>query len=55
MKYCFEKYELSNRGRIFKGFEQVNANSVEEAREIAQQKAGDNITLAQIFIHQDPQ
>ena len=55
MKYCFEKYEFGNRGRIFLGFEQVNAESVEEAREIAQQKAGESITLAQIFIHQDSQ
>lgn len=55
MKYCFEKYEFSNRGRIFLGYEIVNAASNEEAREKAQIKTGDNIFLAQIFIHQDAQ
>ena len=55
MKYVFEKYEFNNRGRIFLGFQQVEANSIEEAREIAQQKAGDNITLAQIFVPQESQ
>lgn len=53
-KYCFEKYEFGNRGRIFLGYETVFANSSEEAREVAQQKAGD-ATLAQIFVFQDPQ
>lgn len=55
MKYCFEKYEFCDRGKIFLGFQQVEANSIEEAREIAQQKAGEGITLAQIFIYQDSQ
>jgi len=55
MKYCFEKYEFSNRGRMFLGYESVNASSLEEARSIAQQKAGDNIFLAQIFIYQESQ
>lgn len=53
-KYCFEKYEFSNRGRIFLGYETVFANSTEEAREIAQQKVGD-LTLAQIFVYQESQ
>lgn len=53
MKYCFEKYEFGHRGRIFLGYITVSASSNEEARNIAQEKAGSNITLAQIFIHQD--
>jgi len=55
MKYCFEKYEFGNRGRIFLGFEQVNASSSEEARQIVQEKVGDEIHLAQIFIYQNQQ
>lgn len=53
MKYCFEKYEFGERGRIFLGYQQVNANSNEEALAIAQQKVGEGITLAQIYITQD--
>lgn len=55
MKYCFEKYEFGDRGRIFKGYQQVEAGSVEEARQLAQEKAGDSITLAQIFVYQESQ
>jgi len=53
MKYCFEKYEFGNRGRVFHGFETVIADSVEEAREIAQTKVGDDVFLAQIYIPQN--
>jgi len=55
MKYCFEKYEFGDRGRIFLGFEQVNAGSSEDARQIVQDKVGDNIHLAQIFVYQEQQ
>ncbi len=53
MKYCFEKYEYNNRGRIFLGYESVVATSNEEAREIVQQKVGEDIVLAQIYITQN--
>lgn len=55
MKYCFEKYEFGKRGRVFLGYESVTANSNEEARDIAQQKVGDDVVLAQIFIYQESQ
>jgi len=55
MKYVFEKYEFGKRGRIFHGYETVYANSVEEAKQLAQDKAGEGVTLAQIFVYQDPQ
>lgn len=55
MKFTFEKYEFGDRGRIFLGYHTVQANSNEEAREIAQAKVGEGITLAQIFVFQDPQ
>lgn len=53
MKYTFEKYEFGDRGRIFLGYYTVQANSNEEAKEIAQAKVGNDIFLAQIFIPQD--
>jgi len=55
MKYVFEKYEFGSRGRIFHGFETVIADTAEEAREIAQEKVGDNITLAHIYVPQESQ
>jgi len=53
MKYCFEKYEFTERGRIFLGYEQTQASSSQEAREKIQEKVGENITLTQIFVNQD--
>lgn len=55
MKYCFEKYEFGERGRIFLGYETVYAEDEVSARELAQHKAGRDITLAQIFVHQESQ
>jgi len=55
MKYVFEKYEFSKRGRIFKGFETIQASSVEEARETVQNKVGSEIVLAQIYVPQESQ
>lgn len=53
MKYVFEKYEIGERGRIFLGYISVNAGDVDEAKDIAQAKAGNNITLAQIYFAQE--
>jgi len=52
MKYCFEKYEFGYRGRVFLGYIMVDASSNEEARSIAQEKIGSEVTLAQIYIPQ---
>lgn len=52
MKYVFEKYEFSKRGRVFLGYESITASSSEEAKSIVQEKVGDNIILAQIYIPQ---
>ena len=51
-KFAFEKYEFNNRGRIFKGYQTVEAFSLEEAKELAQAKAGEEITLVQIYLPQ---
>lgn len=53
MKYCFEMYEFSDKGRIFKGYKSVNAYSVDEAKEIAGSKLASNIRLVQIYIPQE--
>ena len=53
MKYCFEKYEFNNRGRIFLGYEQIHANSSLEARELLQEKVGPNIVLSEIFLEEN--
>lgn len=55
MKYVFEKYEFSNRGRVFLGYETVNATSTDEARDKAQNKLGDSISLFQIYVPQESQ
>ena len=52
MKYVFEKYEFSNRGRIFHGYESVEASSKEEAATLAQDRVGEGILLHQIFVPQ---
>lgn len=52
-KYVFEKYEYGVRGRIFMGYVTVLAESVENARETAQTKVGESITLAQIYVPQN--
>lgn len=54
MKYTFEKYEFNEKGRIFTGYYTVNASNNEEARELAQSKVGGHITLAPIYVPQDP-
>ena len=53
MKYTFEKYEFSEKGRVFLGYNTVNAETSEEAKELAQQKLGEDIFLAQIFVPQN--
>lgn len=55
MKYVFEKYEFGDRGRIFLGYHTVHAEDIDAARSLAQSKVGEDITLAQIFVYQDPQ
>jgi len=52
MKYTFEKYEFNNRGRIFLGYINVDASSNEEAKNFAQLKVGEEITLVPIFTPQ---
>lgn len=54
MTHCFEKYEFNKKGRIFEGYIGVIASSNEEARELAQQQAGEHIKLVPIYISADP-
>lgn len=53
MKYCFEKYEISNKGQTFLGYATASGDSAEEAREKILSKAGENIILAQIYLPQE--
>lgn len=53
MKYVFEKYEFGERGRIFLGFETVFSDSTENALLSVQERVGEDITLAQIWVPQE--
>jgi len=50
MKYAFEKYELGNKGIIFKGYIQTNADSSEQALLSCQEIVGEDIKLQQIYV-----
>lgn len=52
MKYVFEKYEFGDRGRIFIGYASAEASSSEEAKIKIQEKVGNEIVLAQIWVPQ---
>jgi len=49
-KYCFELYETSDRGLLFKGYKTLLAESTEQARLSAEESLHDNEKLYQIFI-----
>jgi len=51
MKYCFEKYEYCNRGRVFHGYISVDANDSDEATQLAQLSAGQGIVLQPVYIN----
>lgn len=53
MKYLFEKYEIGERGRIFLGYESIISDSTENALLSVQEKVGDEVVLAQIYINQE--
>lgn len=52
-RYLFELYNVSSRGRIFKGFKTVAATSLEEAQSIILEKEEDkeNIQLCQLYFN----
>jgi len=50
-KYLFEKYLFSNRGTEFKGYVSVEAESTAQATLCAQQKAGLDMKLQQVYIN----
>lgn len=50
MKYVFEKYEFGKRGRVFLGYESVEAQDPYEAKDVLQIKVGEDVVLAQIYI-----
>jgi hypothetical protein len=52
-KYLFEKYLFSEKGREFKGYVPVTAESTEQAPLCAQKIAGDHIKLQQVYINPD--
>ena len=52
-KYLFEKYLFSEKGREFKGYVPVTAESTEQATLCAQKIAGSDIKLQQVYINPD--
>ena len=52
-KYLFEKYLFSSRGTEFKGYVPVTAENTEQATLCAQQIAGPDIKLQQVYINPD--
>ena len=52
-KYLFEKYLFSERGREFKGYVSVMAESTSQATLSAQHVAGPDIKLQQVYINPD--
>jgi len=52
-KYLFEKYLHSERGIEFKGYLPIVAESTEQATLCAQEIAGCNIKLQQVYINSD--
>jgi 1,2-phenylacetyl-CoA epoxidase PaaB subunit len=48
-KFLYEKYEVSHRGRVFKGCVSVVAEDKHQALEQAQAKAGEGIILCPIY------
>ena len=52
-KYLFEKYLFSEKGREFKGYVPVTAESTEQATLCAQEIAGEHIKLQQVYINPD--
>lgn len=53
MKYCFEMYEFSDRGRVFLGYKSINAENADLAKELASNKLKEGIKLEQIYIPQE--
>jgi hypothetical protein len=52
-KYLFEKYLFSEKGREFKGYVPVTADTTEQAALCAQKIAGEHIKLQQVYINPD--
>lgn len=52
-KYLFEKYLFSERGREFKGYVSVMAESTAQATVSAQCMAGADMKLQQVYINPD--
>ena len=52
-KYLFEKYLFSEKGREFKGYVPVVAESTAQATLCAQKIAGPEIKLQQVYINPD--
>lgn len=50
-KYCFELYKKFGIENIFMGYKIVNAESVENAKNILTEKFNDGYQLAQIYLH----
>jgi len=50
-KYLFEKYEFSEKGREFKGYVPVVADSTAQATLCAQKIAGAHTKLQQVYIN----
>ena len=52
-KYLFEKFLFSEKGREFKGYVPVAAESTEQATLCAQKITGPDIKLQQVYINPD--
>lgn len=49
-KFCFEIYEFNERGRIFKGYKTVLAESTEQAQLCCQDSFDNSHQFCQVFI-----
>lgn len=49
-KYCFEVYEKTNRGQIFKGYKTVLAEDIEQASLSASSNLSEDHMLLQIYL-----
>jgi len=52
-KYLFEMYENKDKGRVFKGYKSVRANSNAEAYEVAAENLDPDVSLFQVYIPQE--
>jgi len=50
IKFCFEMYEFGERGRVFLGYKQIEAEDLQTAKLSAQELVGYSVSLFPIYI-----